>query len=218
MTPRHRSREIGPALLVLVGLLVAACTVSGASPSSVASISPAPAIATSSPDTTMDVSPPATPSEPSASDAVLIRTLGATSSETFRLLLDEILARGEKTNCGKTIEGEAHTREDRIRDFIENATGVERMIGDRSTGEIIWLGTLEGYARDLGSVEVVVPEGPRRFAYAVLRVREGSGIDAPVGSLAGVQLRRIDVPSGASVPQGTDLWLYTGNLVASVPC
>ena len=109
-------------------------------------------------------------------------------------------------------------REDRLKDFIANATGVERMIGDRATGEVVWLGTLAGAARDLGSVEVVVPGSPSRLAYIVLRVPEGTDIGAPVGSLAAVEVRRLDVPSGVTVPPGADPWLFTGNLIASVPC
>ena len=135
--------------------------------------------------------------------------------------MKEILARGAYGNCVKTREGGATITEEQLRGYLAGATVAEHMIGDRSVGQRVWVGTLEGVARSFGSTEVVVSMGTNtRSAYIVMQVPEVSDvdIDAPVGSLAAVQILRLDAPQGASVPPGAELWLFTGNLIASMSC
>ena len=190
-------------------LVMAACAAPPGPPTSIATIgtspSPAPTIASS-------LAP--VPSPSGGSSALIIRTLGQEQSETFPLMTSEILSGGERGNCVKTKQGERTISQERLKSYLAAATGVERLIG-----ESVWLGTLGGAARSLGSTEIVVP-GNRtsRLALIVLRVPTGSDIDAPAGSLAAIGIGRLDTPPGANVPHGADLWLFTGDLIASVAC
>ena len=194
---------------VLLALAVAACTVgSGASPSATPNGTSVSASVTIAP------SQAPAPSESNSAPSVIVRTLGQGPSDTFALLMSEILERGEYGNCEKTAEGERTTREEDLREYLAGATGVERLIGPH-----VWLGTLEGLARSVDSGEVVVPSNPDvRVAYLILRVAQGSDFDAPVGSLAAIEVRRLDAPAGTTVPPGTAMWLFTGDLIASHPC
>lgn len=204
-----------PAVIVVLSIALAACTAApGASPSAApGTVATSPAAAPSEPGT-VEPSLAAVPSESSASPDVTVRTLGQGSTETFQLLVSEILERGDHGNCVKTAEGERTIREESLKAYLASATGVERLIGPH-----VWLGSLEGAARSLGSVEVVVPGNRNsRQAYIVLRVPAGTDIDVPAGSLAAIEVSRLDAPAGVSVPPGAELWLFTGDLIASTVC
>lgn len=204
---RTAALPVRAALVLVATLVLAACTVAPGAPltATPGSInpSPAPPAATSSVDTSV---------EPSGAAALNLRVLGGDGTEAFVLLSNEIGERGDG-NCIKTREGERTIREDDLKGYIAGATGVERMIDVQ-----VWLGTLAGVARSLGSAEVVVPPKTNRLAWIVARVPAGTDIDAPVGSLAAVEVRRLDAPAGAIVPQGAEIWFFTGNLAASVTC
>lgn len=204
---RATGLAFGPTALFLAALVVVACT---SAPG--ASSSAAPPSVSSTPTVTTQPTLGAEPSGSRAATDVIVRTLGIGSSQTFPLLVKEIMERGDG-ECAKTREGARTIREETVKTYLASATGVERLIG---LG--VWLGTIEGAARSLASVEVVVPGQPSRLAYIILRVPAASDIDAPAGALAAIEISRLDAPSGASVPQGAELWFFTGDLVASVPC
>lgn len=196
----------GAAWIAVLALAACAAPPGPTSPPPTADIgvSPSPTILSTGP----------VPSPSGASSAVLVRKLGQAWSGTFPLMTSEILERGEPGNCVKTKESERTIGEEPLKSYLATAAQTEAAIGGG-----VWLGTREGLARSLGSSEIVVPgDRTSRHAFIVLRVPEGSDIDAPAGSLAAIGIRRLDPPQGSVIPPGAELWLITGDLSASVPC
>jgi hypothetical protein len=112
--------------------------------------------------------------------------------------------RGDAGDCPGTREGDLEfgVAEKDLRKYLAGAHGVEVMIGPR-----VWLGTLVGWARSLGSTEVRLPANPAsRYGSIILRVPKGLDIGLPVGALAAIQLRRLDAPSGVDLPVGAEIW------------
>lgn len=196
-----------PAVVLVAALVMAGCTAAPGASSTAAS-----GTLSASPTAMVATSPAGTTLEADGSAAVTVRMLGEGPTETYGLLSREIMERGGVGNCLKMVETERGIGEDELKDLLADATGVERLIG-----ESVWLGTLEGAARSQGSVEVVVPAKASRQAWIIARVPAGS-FDAPAGSLAAFGIRRLDAPAGASVPPGAELWLFTGDLLASMTC
>lgn len=195
-----------PMTLLAAALITAGCAAApGASPAGEATIIPGPTapIATS---------PVAAPSDPDPSPNVSVRKLGRDPTAMYGLLSREMLERGGIGQCLKMVETERGIGEEQLQAYLGAATGVERLIG-----ESVWLGTLEGAARSLDSVEVIVPTEPSPRAWIIARIPEGSN-DAPAGSLAAYGIRRLEPPAGASLPHGAEVWLFTGDLLASMTC
>jgi len=105
-------------------------------------------------------------------------------------------------------DNEGGVRDEDLRKYLKGAHGVEQLIGPR-----VWLGTIQGWARALGSTEVVIPSIPafNRHAFIVLRLPKGFNA-LPEGTLTAIQLRRIGAPEGMLLPVGADLWFLTSNL------
>jgi hypothetical protein len=206
------SAMLGFGLVACASTLVASPTM----PSASVATDPATAVP---PSPTLMSSPTVSPSLPSASPAVTVRTLGADFNDMEHLLEWEIMVRGDHRNCLKWT-GHDGGHED-LAKLLAKATGVERMIGQR-----VWLGTLEGAAKSLGSSEVVVPvHGESRAAWIVIHLPPKVGkwslvgaFEGPAGSLAAISLRREDIPDGATVPAGASVWFADGGTLVSMKC
>jgi hypothetical protein len=45
-----------------------------------------------------------------------------------------------------------------------------------------------------------------RYAFMILRVPKGLDIALPVGTLAVIELKRLDAPAGVELPAGAEIW------------
>lgn len=120
------------------------------------------------------------------------------------------MTRGEPTDCLGSREGDLEfgVPEEDLRKYLAGAHGVEVMIGPR-----VWLGTLVGWARSLGSADVRLPASPTsRYGSIILRVPKDLGIGLEVGQLAAILLRRLDAPPGAELPAGAEIWGLSSNV------
>jgi hypothetical protein len=142
---------------------------------------------------------------------VTVRRLGVGSDAPFLALLsDEIMKRGHAGDCPGTFEGDLQfaVPDEDLRKYLAAANGVEVMIGPR-----VWLGTLVGWARSLGSSDVRLPGNPAsRYGSIILRMPADFTWHLPKGTLAALQLRRIDAPADVKLPTGADLWVIDNSV------
>jgi hypothetical protein len=202
------ARTVMSAILV-IGMVACASPVvpSPTTPSATVATDPPTALP---PSPTVTPRPTPVPSQPNASPAVTVRRYASTAP-FLALLLEEIMKRGDAGDCPPgTREGDLEfgVPDEDLRKYLAAAHDVEVMIGPR-----VWLGTLAGWARSLGSTEVRLPGNPAsRYGSIILRVPEGLDIGLPVGTLAAIQLRRLDAPAGVDLPVGAEIWGLSWNV------
>ena len=199
--------------IVAFGVVACASTLV-ASPTPPANVATAQPTAVA-PSPTLTTSPTASPSEPSASPAVTVRTLGKNWGETFPLLLEELMYRfgpgGRPGTWEPALDGVP--RDADLKKYVAGARGVEVKIGPR-----LWLGTIEGWARSLDSTEIVVPEnGGSQNAFIILRVPAKFEFSFPEGTLAAIRFRQVDAPAGVALPAGAELWVMTSSVAFTMP-